>query len=149
MNTNQYSIQETFCPHIDVTPVDQTCWQCDKCGAISYHRDFGGIGQPTQRIWSKSTKECEEEKVLPETVEEAANDYVSAYRHIEKGTKSTLHYAFKNGAGWQKEQDRQLIQELVDALKEVKSYNIHNIVPAATLVRIKTVLKDAEQHIKV
>lgn len=39
------------CSHKNITSIDNTCIKCTDCGALSYHRDSGGIGQPKEKVW--------------------------------------------------------------------------------------------------
>ncbi len=47
------SSTDTICKHEDFVALDYTCIQCNKCKAVSYHRDSGGVGQPKEAVWSK------------------------------------------------------------------------------------------------
>ena len=58
--------------------------------------------------------------MIKETFEEFSQNYISAYIDLEKGVKSRLAYAMINAARWQKEQDKAIIDGLLEALNEIK-----------------------------
>ena len=52
-NANVLLADSKKCLHIHGVELDYTCVQCKNCGAISYHRDSEGIGQPKEAVWNK------------------------------------------------------------------------------------------------
>ena len=54
-----------------------------------------------------------------ETIEEFAQDYISSFVQLDEPQPSRITYAMTKAAKWQKEQDKELIEELLESLKTV------------------------------